>query len=179
MRTDLHYASDGTQNIYCVQRMRPHRSSNSLLMDKYDRDYRVFPELKDAPSAAPATIWLVITEGWCGDTAFNVPLLNAAEKEMTEKTKLRLVLCDSNTELMDANLTDGGRSIPKLIILDNQLKPLTYWGPRPTGLQSLMKQWKNDGLELKDLIPKVHGWYDIDKTRSLQQELTRLVKRYS
>jgi hypothetical protein len=63
--------------------------------------------------------------------------------------------------------------------LDKQIKPLTYWGPRPTGLQSLMKQWKNDGLELKDLIPKVHGWYDIDKTRSLQQELTRLVKRYS
>jgi len=42
-----------------------------------------------------------------------------------------------------------------------------------------MKQWKNDGLELKVLIPKVHNWYDMDKTRSLQQELTRLVKRYS
>jgi hypothetical protein len=78
-------------------------------MDKYDRD-RVFPELKDALSAAPATIWLVITEGWCGDAASNVPLLNAAEKEMTEKIKLRLVLRDSNTELMDANLTDAGRS---------------------------------------------------------------------
>jgi hypothetical protein len=162
-----------------AERMRPHLANNSVLMDKYDRDYHVSAELKDALSVAPATIWLVITEGWCGDAAFNVPLLYAAEKEMPKKIKLRLVLRDSNPELMDANLTDGGRSIPKLIVLDDQLKPSGYWGPRPAGLQSLMKQWKNDGLELKELIPKVHGWYDMDKTRSLQQELTRLVKRYS
>jgi hypothetical protein len=42
-----------------------------------------------------------------------------------------------------------------------------------------MKQWKNDGLGLQELIPKVHGWYDADKTRTLQQELTRLVKNYA
>jgi len=162
-----------------AERMRPHLANNSLLMDKYDRDYRVFPELKEALSVAPATTWLIITEGWCGDAAFNIPLLNTAEKTLPEKIKLRFVLRDSNLELMDANLTDGGRSIPKLIVLDDGLKPLGYWGPRPAGLQSLMKQWKNEGLELKELIPKVHGWYDTDKTRSLQQELTRLVKRYS
>jgi len=161
-----------------AERMRPHLANNSLLMDKYELGYPVFPELTEALSVAPATTWLIITEGWCGDAAFNIPLLNAAEKALPEKIKLRFVLRDSNLELMDANLTDGGRSIPKLIVLDDGLKPLGYWGPRPAGLQSLMKQWK-DGLELKELIPKVHSWYDSDKTRSLQQELTRLVKRYS
>ena len=162
-----------------AERMRPHLASNSALMDQYDRDYRVGAELLNALSAAPAVTWLVISEGWCGDAAFNVPLLHVAERALPEKVCLRLVLRDSNPELMDANLTDGGRSIPKLIVLGHDLEPLGYWGPRPAGLQTLMKQWKNEGLELKELIPKVHHWYDIDKTRSVQRELTRLVTRYS
>jgi hypothetical protein len=162
-----------------AERMRPHLTNNTILMDNYDRSYRVLPELKDALATAPPTIWLVITEGWCGDAAFNIPLLNAAGEALPEKIKLRFVFRDSNLELMDANLTEGGRSIPKLIVLDDGLKPLGSWGPRPVGLQSLMKQWKNEGLELQELIPKVHNWYDIDKTRSLSQELTRLVRRYS
>jgi hypothetical protein len=82
-------------------------------------------------------------------------------------------------ELMDANLTDGGRSIPKLIVLNEELEPVARWGPRPEPLQQLMKAWKNEGLELKQLIPKVHGWYDADRTRSLQHELTRMIKYYS
>ena len=162
-----------------AERMRPHLASNSVLMDQYDLDYRAGAELLHALSAAPAVTWLVISEGWCGDAAFNLPLLNIAAEAVPEKIKLRLILRDSNPELMDANLTDGGRSIPKLIVLSEDLEPLGYWGPRPAGLQSLMKQWKNEGLELKELIPKVHHWYDRDKTRSLQQELTRLVTRYS
>lgn len=159
-------------------RMRPYLSTNAQLMDEYDRDYRVWPELIAAVSEAPATTWLVITEGWCGDAAFNVPLLHVLQKAVPEKVKLRLVLRDSNPELMDANLTDGGRSIPKLIVLNEELNPVGYWGPRPAGLQALMKQWKDEGLELKELIPKVHSWYNADKTRSLQQELTRMIKQY-
>lgn len=79
---------------------------------------------------------------------------------MPGKIMFRLVLRDSNLELMDAILTDGGRSIPKLIVLNNDLEPLDFLGPRPAGLQQLMMQWKNDVLELKELIPKVHGWYN-------------------
>jgi hypothetical protein len=162
-----------------AEKMRPHLKSNSALMDDYDENYRIGAALLDAVNAGPATTWLVITEGWCGDAAFNVPLFYVLEKLVPEKVKLRLVLRDSNPEIMDAHLTDGGRSIPKLIVLSDDLKPLGFWGPRPVGLQQLMKQWKDDGLELRELIPKVHGWYDSDKTRTLQQELTRMVKRYS
>jgi len=159
-----------------AEKMRPHLASNARLMDDYDESYRVLPELLAAVEQGPSTTWLVITEGWCGDAAFNVPLFHVLAELAPDKVKLRLVLRDSNLELMDAHLTDGGRSIPKLIVLSESLQPLGFWGPRPAGLQLLMKQWKDDGLELKQLIPKVHGWYDADKTRSLQQELTRLLK---
>jgi hypothetical protein len=114
-----------------AEKMRPHLKNNAVLMDEYDRDYQVSPGLLDAVTARPATTWLVITEGWCGDAAFNVPLFHVLEKLAPEKVKLRLVLRDSNPALIDAHLTDGGRSVPKLIVLSEALKPLGFWGPRP------------------------------------------------
>jgi len=162
-----------------AEKMKLYTAKNATLMDEYDQAYSITPGLLAAVTAAPLATWLVITEGWCGDAAFNVPLFHVLEKLVPEKVRLRVVLRDSNLELMDANLTDGGRSIPKLIVLSNELVPVGFWGPRPAELQQLMKQWKNDGFELKELIHKVHGWYDADKTRSLQQELTRMIKQYS
>jgi hypothetical protein len=162
-----------------AERLRPYLASNAALMDEYDESYRVLPELLEALALAPPTTWLVISEGWCGDAAYNVPLMHVAEKSASNRVKLRIILRDSNLELMDANLTDGGRSIPKLIVLSSGLQPVGYWGPRPAELQLLMKDWKSEGLELKQLIPKVHGWYNDDKTQSLQQELTQMVKSYS
>lgn len=161
------------------QKMRPYIEKNSALMDKYDQTYEVGGDLKSALSTAPATNWLVLSEGWCGDAAFNVPMLAAIERAVPKKVRLRILLRDTNLELMDAHLTDGGRSIPKLIILSEDLKELGTWGPRPEGLQQLMKIWKSEELSLKEIIPKVHDWYEQDKTRSVQEELKELVRSYS
>jgi hypothetical protein len=162
-----------------AEKMRPHFINNAALMEQYDNSYHASAGLLDAIKAAPATTWLVITEGWCGDAAFNVPMFNIIEKAVPGKVKLRLLLRDTNLDVMDANLTDGGRSIPKLIVLNNNLQELGKWGPRPAGLQILMKTWKNEGLELKELIPKVHGWYNADDTATLQEELKNLAQGYS
>ena len=160
-------------------KMRPHIISNMELMDKFDHSYQVSPGLTAMLATAPATTWLVLTEGWCGDAAFNVPMMNAIEKAAPGNVKLRILLRDSNTDVIDANLTDGGRSIPKLIVLSEDLKELGKWGPRPAGLQILMKEWKSEGLGLKEIIPKVHAWYDADDTHTLQHELGELIAAYS
>ena len=161
------------------QKMRPYVEKNSVLMDKYDQIFEVTPNLQQTLSKAPPAIWLVLTEGWCGDAAFNVPMLAAIEKAMPEKVKLRLLLRDNNLDLMDAHLTDGGRSIPKLIVLSEDLKELGSWGPRPAALQSLMKTWKDQNLSLKQIIPKVQEWYEHDNTKSMQKEISDLVEIYS
>ncbi len=161
-----------------AEKMRTYFIRNVGLMDVYDESYRVSENLRNLALVAPATTWMVITEGWCGDAAYNVPLLAALEKAVPEKIKLSLFLRDTNLELMDAYLTDGGRSIPKVVVLNQQLKELGTWGPRPAALQTLMKQWKSEGLVLKDLIPKVHDWYNADNTTSLQEELSALIKSY-
>ena len=87
-------------------------------------------------------------------------------------------LRDSNLELMDAHLTNGGRSIPKLIVLNQDLKEIGNWGPRPAALHSLMDKWKSDGLMLKGIIPKMHEWYRADNTHSTLEELIALIKSY-
>ena len=162
-----------------AQKMHPYIAKNARLMNGYDQTSVVSENVKIALKAAPATTWLVITEGWCGDAAFNIPTMAAIEKQFPEKIKLRFFLRDSNLELIDANLTDGGRSIPKLVVLNDEWADVGNWGPRPEGLQILMKEWKSAGLELKELIPKVHAWYDTDATLSLQQELVAMIKSYS
>lgn len=122
--------------------------------------------------------FLVITEGWCGDAAQIVPVINKIALSAPDKFDLRLVLRDQHLELIDAHLTNGGRAIPVLLVLDeNKELILPKWGPRPEVLQVLLKQWK---LEIEDaglVAEQLHGWYAKDKTQAIQQELIKLLKK--
>ena len=64
-------------------------------------------------------IWLVISEGWCGDAAQNMPVVEKIVDEMPN-VEIRYVLRDENLELMDQYLTNGGRSIPKALFVDTE-----------------------------------------------------------
>ncbi|RWU07403.1 thioredoxin family protein [Pedobacter chitinilyticus] len=122
--------------------------------------------------------FLVITEGWCGDAAQIVPVINKIVSEAPDQFKLKLTLRDKNLPLIDAHLTNGGRAIPVLLILDeagNLLLP--KWGPRPAVLQGLLAQWKSEGVEMPELAEKLHGWYAKDKTAATQQEINELLKQ--
>ena len=59
--------------------------------------------------------WILLTEGWCGDAAQCLPLIEKVAS-LNENITLKMLLRDENPEVMDEYLTDGGRSIPKLII---------------------------------------------------------------
>ncbi len=128
-----------------------------------------------------AQTWLVITEGWCGDAAQIVPVL---QKMATANgnIQLRFILRDENPELMDAFLTQGSRSIPKLILLDPEtLEVLGNWGPRPSVAQAMVLAAKEEMENMLDKALKaqryeelkttLHSWYAQDKTQLIQQEL--------
>lgn len=121
--------------------------------------------------------FLVITEGWCGDAAQIVPVLNKIAETSAGKFDLRLVLRDENLPLIDAHLTNGGRAIPVLLVLDQQKELiLPKWGPRPAVLQAQLAEWKKEGVEMPELAEKLHGWYAKDKTQHVQAELARLIE---
>jgi hypothetical protein len=121
--------------------------------------------------------FLVITEGWCGDAAQIVPVFNKIATASLGKIDLKFVLRDQNLPLIDAHLTNGGRAIPVLIVLNESAdQVLATWAPRPQVLQELLKEWKRETTEMPILAEKLHGWYAKDKTQTTQAELTGLLK---
>ena len=127
--------------------------------------------------------WLVITEGWCGDAAQIVPVLNHMALE-NEKISLRFILRDQYHEVIDAFLTNDARSIPKIIVLDTETSEVLYsWGPRPIEVQKMVLDAKEASLATDDLdlrkqisskaAEQLHLWYAKDKTKAIQSEFLK------
>ena len=122
--------------------------------------------------------WLIITEGWCGDAAQNIPVIEKIAAE-SDKIETRYILRDENLGLMDQYLTAGARSIPKLIAIDPETdEVLGTWGPRPAAGQSLFAQMKLDGTEKSVILEEMQRWYNADKTASVQSEFEGLLKEW-
>lgn len=154
---------------------------NKSRMDRLDKKARFATDTETVlDNLSDRYTFLVITEAWCGDAAQTVPLINHLA-EATPMIDLRLVLRDDNLALMDQYLTNGGRSIPKVIILDQDtLEPLGTWGPRPMPAQQMVLDYKNlpePKQDSQDFTVSVHKWYAKDKTQTSQKELADLLQR--
>ncbi len=93
-------------------------------------------------------LWVVLTESWCGDSAQNLPII-AKISELSKNVELQILLRDSNLEIMDQYLTNGTRSIPKLIAFNEDGKELFRWGARPAAAKQLINELKEKGLAKK------------------------------
>ncbi|OIV43417.1 thioredoxin family protein [Flavobacterium johnsoniae] len=123
-------------------------------------------------------IWLVISEGWCGDAAQILPILNKMAHESDKKIDLRIVLRDENEELMNQYLTNGGKAIPKVIVICKEAGIVrTDWGPRPKGAAELMAKHKREVGAIDEKIKTdLQLWYLADKGMSVQQELVEIME---
>jgi hypothetical protein len=116
--------------------------------------------------------WIVISEGWCGDAAQIVPLFHIIEKHC-DMIDLKFLLRDENLDLIDQYLTNGGRAIPKLLIVDAPTNNvLTHWGPRPKLAQQLINDMQAAHIDMAEIKEKLHLWYARDRAKAIQQELT-------
>jgi len=151
---------------------------NVQRMQRLDKTVRVLPELQiAAASLSQNYTWLIITEGWCGDAAQLVPVLEAVAKSSGGKITTHYVLRDEHPDLIDKYLTNGSRSIPKLVVLHpDSLTEVTHWGPRPLAAQELLLALKAQGATHDEYVEKIHAWYAQDKTHATQQELLTLVQ---
>ena len=118
--------------------------------------------------------WVVLTEPWCGDAAQIVPVFQKIADASEGNIRLVLLLRDHHEELMNQYLTNGGKSIPKLIVYDAETgEELFNWGPRPAAAQKLFLELKTAQAPFQELAEKLHKWYADDKTVSTQAELLR------
>ena len=141
-------------------------------------------QLTEALQAAVAQVdrplhFLVLTEAWCGDAAQNIPIM-AKMAEANPHIQLEFVLRDENLDLMDQHLTNGGRSIPKMLVNDPETgETLTTWGPRPEPVQKMVLDRKAQPAEEQvpytEFILQAQKWYNKDKTLTTQAELTEVM----
>lgn len=143
---------------------------------RVQKTMELLPGAMEVLRAAKPLTWLIISEPWCGDAAQVVPVLTAMAAEIPG-TQVRLVLRDEQPELMDRYLTNGGRSIPKLIAFDQAGAEHFTWGPRPQEAQELVLalREKHQG-DWKAAAEELHRWYHADATRSTQREVLALMQ---
>jgi hypothetical protein len=121
--------------------------------------------------------WLVLTESWCGDAAQSMPIINKLA-EGSENINFRVVERDKNPELINAFLTNGAQSIPKLIVLDNNTNRIIgEWGPRPSTATDMVNSYKKEHGSLSpEFKQDLQVWYNKDKGVSVAEDLTKLLK---
>ncbi len=121
--------------------------------------------------------WLVLSEGWCGDAAQLLPVMHKMALA-SDKIELKIVFRDQHPELMDAYLTNGTRSIPKLLILDNESDiVIASWGPRPEPAAQLVRDYKaQHGVFDETGKTALQLWYLHDKGKSTQEEIVALLR---
>ncbi len=158
--------SEAMFNYGKLNRQRMHRLEKTVVMNESLKEKSHNNQRK--------MIWLIITEGWCGDAAQNIPIIEKIAAA-SENIETRYVLRDENLELMDAYLTNNARSIPKLIALDAEtLQEIGTWGPRPNIAMDYFYEMRESGLEKPQMMENLQRWYIADKNQAIQHEFENL-----
>jgi hypothetical protein len=151
---------------------------NATRMKRLDKNIQISDEtIKEVQKITEPVTWLLLTEGWCGDAAQNLPVINKMA-DFNKNINLKLVLRDENLDLMDLFLTNGSRSIPKLIAMDKDNNVLNTWGPRPAIATEMVADYKTkNGALDADFKQNLQLWYNKDKGKSTQEDFVKLMRK--
>ena len=156
-------------------------SLNETRMHRLDKTIKITDEnkqkLKDLKGEY---IWLVISEGWCGDAAQLLPIVDKMATE-SGKIEVRIVLRDENEDFMKLFLTNKSKSIPIVVIINKETgSVIGKWGPRPKGALTLIENYKKEfGVIDETVKTDLQMWYLHDKWLSTQDEIIALMQLVS
>lgn len=169
---------DGTP-LYADEYFEQYNRLNDQRMTRLDKTLELIDEARDVQLDRPLTL-LVLTEGWCGDGAHVVPALNLLAEHI-DNLELKTLFRDEHLALMDAFLTEGSRSIPKVIIVDSAShEVLDSWGPRPAPAQALFHAFRADPAADRDAFEReLQQWYNRDRTVHTQREMLEVLQRHA
>lgn len=147
---------------------------NETRMNRLDKTMKILPEVAARLKQLKGEyIWLVISEGWCGDAAQLLPIFDKMATASEGAIDLKIVLRDENEEFMNLFLTNKARAIPKLVLINRETgSALAHWGPRPKGATDLIVNYKKEhGLLDETAKADLQLWYLHDKGQSTQSEI--------
>ena len=158
------------------RRMRHYLQYNWERQAHVHEAYTPSEELLSAMEAiGKPQLWMVLTEPWCGDSAFLLPVI-AEAAALTEKVTLRILPRDDNLDVMDQYLTDGSRSIPKLVAFSEDGDERFTWGPRPDGAQERFEALQEEYDEKAEIIADLLDYYDDGGWRETDEELAEAIR---
>ena len=174
--TDLLYEGKSTGSEQS-ESLTNYSKLNEARMNRLDKTVKISEEvISKLQNLDNHYFWLVISEGWCGDAAQILPILNKMAHE-SGKIDLKIVLPEENEDLMDLFMTNGTRSIPKLIVVNKESGTIFgSWGPRPKGASEFLEiQKQKHNIEGEAAKNELQMWYLHDKGISVQDELVVLM----
>lgn len=159
LATELEFFERAISLEAYMDRMEQLKDSSYSIYEKFDvpKDDDFITRLKEVKPRI-----LVITEDWCGDAMMNNPVL----RRIAEAADLdvRAVYRDEDTDLIDRHLTNGGRSIPVYLLLDEDGEVAAKWGPRAATIQKHV-------MELKQQIPEKDAPDFEEKQKSVYEKI--------
>ncbi len=149
---------------------------NQSRIKRWRKKGEILPELEATISNVKQAVnWVLITEPWCGDAAHSHVFI---EKMASLNPKINLTVQnrDAPGSEIDNYLTNGGKSIPILVVRDEQGEDLFVWGPRPKEAQEMVVRQKEDSSKsIQDKKIELQKWYNQDKGKTIQHEMNRLL----
>jgi thiol-disulfide isomerase/thioredoxin len=151
---------------------------NDARMNRLDKKTQLSgPTISALKETKSKQTWLLITESWCGDAAQVMPVIHKMSL-VNDNINLKVVLRDENEELMNEFLTNGSKSIPKLVVLNAKDEVISSWGPRPSIATNMVNDYKekHGGLDA-DFKRDLQVWYNKDKGENIQEDVVSFLKK--
>lgn len=164
-----------TNELYAKDAYRDYVKMNFSRMNRWLKNIEINADLKNKLSSIGETQdWYLITEPWCGDAAHSVPLIYLMS-QLNNNIHLHLVLRDDNHDFIDQYLTNGGRSIPKLVARNGNGEDIFVWGPRPKDLALIHAKLKAENADFDTINQTLQTWYNHNKGADIQEEFNEIL----
>lgn len=167
-----------TSGLDQTEEQKDYTQLNHKRMERWNKTFQVSEEVQQILDnlTSPQT-WYVITETWCGDSAQSLPIIAKFVEASKGKITLKIMLRDENPEWMNRYLTNGTKSVPKLIAFDEHDTELFNWGPRPEEAMEITRYWKanTDTIDKEQFHVLLHTFYAKNKGEAVQRELSGLI----
>lgn len=150
---------------------------NQKRADRWNKKGELLEETKQLlDKVSNKQTWVLIAEPWCGDAAHAVPFV-AKMAAYNPNISLEIQLRDSDSEI-DKYLTNGGKSIPIVVVRDADNQDLFVWGPRPNPAQSIHLNNLNAAKTPEEKKVELQQWYNKDKGETIQREFISELKKF-
>lgn len=146
-------------------------------MSRWEKTFKISEEVRQKlKSYDRELVLLALTESWCGDAAASLPIIDKIA-EAGPNISLRVVLRDESLDLMDTFLTNGARSIPKVIVFDKTNNEIIgEWGPRPSIATQMVEDCKRENGKLTDEFKQeLQLWYNKNKGQNILEDILELL----